>query len=30
VKVFLATPAAKDERYLRRQEEIREVEAHNN
>jgi ribose 5-phosphate isomerase B len=30
VKVFLATPAAKDERYLRREEEIREIEAHNN
>jgi ribose 5-phosphate isomerase B len=29
MKVFLATPAAKDERYLRRQEEIREVEVHN-
>ncbi len=30
MKVFIATPAAKDERYLRREEEIREIEAHNN
>lgn len=30
MKVFIATPAATDERYLRRQEEIREIEARNN
>ena len=30
MKVFLVTPAAKNDRYLRRQEEIREIEAENN